>query len=257
MEIKLTIKDLIVEFLVCKAKYGYEPSFTKEEFSEFINYIKQYYKIEDLPSDINTKNICIPHIETTEKGIVIPTNDLSKVDMEQLNTFSIPMKEKDKIHFMIQLFLAGNPRRNIDMYSEINDNDLLLGKYTIANIILAIWNSCLKRNRYDINNWLLNEPNQNNLLKREFVNFYQTSSKKVTILNKTVNDIKISNNENIFLPYSNYLLIMQDFNYLARLLSSQEILIDINRNSINLNNKKENIIDNSAAKRLVRALNEK
>ena len=47
LEHKLTVDDLIVEFMMCKVKNGYEPSFLASEFMIFLHFFEKQMSVED------------------------------------------------------------------------------------------------------------------------------------------------------------------------------------------------------------------
>ena len=47
LEHKLTVDDLIVEYMMYKVKNGYEPSFLASEFINFLNFFENKMPVED------------------------------------------------------------------------------------------------------------------------------------------------------------------------------------------------------------------
>ena len=53
LEHKLTVDDLIVEYMMYKVNNGYEPSFSGKEFMAFLSFFEKNIDIEIMPYDSN------------------------------------------------------------------------------------------------------------------------------------------------------------------------------------------------------------
>lgn len=48
IEHKLTVDDLIVEYMIYKTDHGYEPSFSTSEFIHFLHFFESRMEVEDV-----------------------------------------------------------------------------------------------------------------------------------------------------------------------------------------------------------------
>lgn len=175
---KLTIDDLIVEYMIYKVKNGYEPKFLTSEFISFLYFFETKMQVVDSLYDnevlfkrffdrkaesdwSTTKNWNTgekdinPHMnmeysENDNDYIVSANYKLSDYDRSIINTYFMDngMSKYDdykgtaaKIRSIIGEYLAEQPKRKIDATTEINENDILIGNYLAAEIITQIWNS--------------------------------------------------------------------------------------------------------------------
>lgn len=178
LEHKLTVDDLIVEFMMCKVKNGYEPSFLASEFMIFLHFFEKQMSIEDTLYDteklferfferkadsdwstttnlIKQEKIIQPHMDMdysyNDSDYLIKANyRLSDYDRSVINTYFMDegMGKYDdykgqtfKIRSIIKEWLTNFPKRKIDESIEVDEQNLSIGKYIAAEIITNIWNS--------------------------------------------------------------------------------------------------------------------
>lgn len=244
MKKKINVKDLVIEYIAFKAKFGWEPIVTDEEIIEFIKFFEYTYEIEGTFSNIGKEEIIVSNITKKDNKILVANNNLCKDDLEVLTTSSWLMKERDKMHYMMLMFSAKNPRKQLKDTC-LEDDELLLGQYVSANMLLTI--NGLGNNEF--NKYSYSLPYINHI--------YNKLANRIAMLNKTEDDLKITNNSNIFIPHYNYELIMRDLDRIKISLEDQEFFIDVNSKTIKLNNQEETSLYNSNSKKLVRSLNEK
>lgn len=182
-EYKITVDDLIVEYMVYKVTNGYDPSFSLSEFRTFFSFFESKMKVEDTLDNgiisfqrffekkekhdwwryknilISEEKEIIPHMEMiySEKDheyIILANYNLGSSDMGELNTYSekyVPCKraEAEKktaiVRDLIQQFLSTYPKRKIEENIEITESDLMIGKYVCAEIILYLWQDYIKK----------------------------------------------------------------------------------------------------------------
>ena len=166
---KLTIDDLIVEYMIYKVRNGYEPKFLTSEFISFLYFfetkmqvVNSLYDNEALfkrffdrkaESDWSTtKNLntgekdISPHMNKqyseNENDYIISANyKLSDYDRSVINTYFMDHATAAKIRNIKGEYLAEQPKRKIEAATEVNENDILTGNYIAAEIITQIWNS--------------------------------------------------------------------------------------------------------------------
>ena len=179
-ENKLTIDDLIIEYMIYKVKNDYEPQYSASEFMDFIHFFESRMKVEDVLYDkkelfdrfferTSEKYWSHHNYETMEKEtnphIIMSYNDknndyilkatykLSDYDKSIINTYRMDngMSKYDdykgtawKIRNIISEYLKNQPKRIIDESIIVNKNELLTGKYISAEIIEQIWLSYIE-----------------------------------------------------------------------------------------------------------------
>ena len=177
LEHKLTVDDLIVEFMMCKVKNGYEPSFLASEFMIFLHFFEKQMSVEDSLYDseklfkrfferksdsdwsttlwIKQEKIIQPHMDIEysdeHSDYLIKANyRLSDYDRSVINTYFMDegMGKYDdykgqtfKIRSIIKEWLTNFPKRKIDESIEVDEQNLSIGKCIAAEIITSIWNS--------------------------------------------------------------------------------------------------------------------
>lgn len=177
LEHKLTVDDLIVEYMVYKVKNGYEPSFLTSEFISFLYFFESKMPVEDslyendklfqrfferkserdwsrTVSWSTDKKEIVPHMEMVysdkDNDYLIKANyKLSDYDISVINTYFMPggqwgQGKTKEIRNIISEYLSAQPKRAIDENAKVDDNDLIVGKYITAEIIANIWESHIK-----------------------------------------------------------------------------------------------------------------
>ncbi len=182
LEHKLTVDDLIVEYMMYKVKNGYEPSFLTSEFISFLYFFESKMPVEDslyendklfrrfferkAESDwsrtvswITKEKEIIPHMDMVysekDNDYLIKANyKLSDFDRSVINTYFMDngMGEYNdfkgqtfKIRNIIGEYLSNQQKRQFDESVEMNNNDLIIGQYVSAEIIDNIWESYIKK----------------------------------------------------------------------------------------------------------------
>lgn len=260
LEHKLTVDDLIVEYMMYKVKNGYEPSFLTTEFINFLYFFESKMLVEDslyeneklfqrfferkaedwsITIDWKTdKKKIIPHMDMVysdkDNDYLIKANyKLSDFDRSVINTYFMDngMGKYDdfkgqtfKIRNIIGKWLADYPKRKIDETIEIEEQNLLVGKYIAAEIITNIWNSHIDkliqnhtwpRQCKDMNKYLfemdLAKIIRTKSIKKDLSELYSTLSKRIAILYQKDKKLKISSFSNGYLAHANYKLLVQGY----------------------------------------------
>ena len=261
LEHKLTVDDLIVEYMMYKVKNGYEPSFLTSEFINFLYFFESKMLVEDslyeneklfqrfferkverdwsITIDWKTdKKQVIPHMDMVysdkDNDYLIKANyKLSDFDRSVINTYFMDNglgKYDDfegqtfKIRNIIGEWLADYPKRKIDETIEIEEQNLLVGKYIAVEIITNIWNSHIdeqiKNHTWpkqckDMNKYLfemdLAEIIGTKSIKKDLIELYSVLSKRIAILYQQDKNLKISSFSKGYLAHSNYKLLVQGY----------------------------------------------
>ena len=285
----LTVDDLIVVYLIQKIEQGYIPEVTEQEFMDFLQYFTTKKKVDDVlwdyPKLINRflerKNQSDwsngPHMEFTDKGILKANNKLSYYDRSVINTYCMSIVEKKEISNYVTEYLKKLPKRSFDM-EVIKDTPILeICKLSSALIMEAIWKfkiqkqvecGCWPKQCNDIFKYLLEDDLALKIeltsIKKDLLEFYKDFAQKNSFLLIDNPQLHISNLKNIYLPYSNYqLLLGEDKDNLLRQFCDQVFtkVIDINYESSTMHiykkklvSKEINFSNNIHAKKLVKAL---
>ncbi len=177
---KLTVDDLIVEYMIYKVKYGYEPQFSTSEFIDFLKFFETKMKVEDSLYDgrklfnrfferkikhdwsiYESQNIIRPkpHMDIEysikDQDYIIKANyKLSDYDRSVINTYFMDnglSKFNDyrgnayKIRSIISEYLSNMPKRKIDETIEVSDDELKVGKFIALKILINIWDSYIDK----------------------------------------------------------------------------------------------------------------
>lgn len=182
-EHKLTVDDLIVEYMMYKVENGYEPSFTTGEFINFLLYFESKMAVYDTLYDgeklfnrfferKNEKDWSIivnwntlekekkPHMDmiysSKDTSYLIKANyRLSNNDKSIINTYFMDngmgrfehfKGETFKIRNIIGEWLSNYPKRKIDENIEVDSIYSVMGKYLTAEIIDIIWKAYIEEN---------------------------------------------------------------------------------------------------------------
>lgn len=261
LEHKLTVDDLIVEYMMYKVKNGYEPSFLTSEFISFLSFFESKMEVEDslyensrlfkrfferkyesdwsrtVKWNTSEKEI-VPHMEMVyneeNNDYLIKANyELSDFDRSLINTYFMDngMGKYDyfhgqtfKIRSIIGEYLSTYPKRKIDENVEIDDNDLIVGKYIAASVIANVWDSYINeqienhkwpRQCKDINEYLFEIDLAKIVgvksIKNQLIELYKVISKRIAILYHQDRNLRISTRSNVYLARANYELLIEGY----------------------------------------------
>ena len=250
LEHKLTVDDLIVEYMMYKTNNGYEPSFSTSEFINFLYFFESKMKVEDAlyeneklfkrfferknESDwSNESHMNMIEDEISNDYIIQANYRLGDYDRSVINTYFMDggMGEYTdfkgqvfEIRKIIEEYLADVSKRKIDNIIDIDENDLLMGKYVAAQIIQNIWESHIDklienqewpRQCKDINKYLLETDISTiiNLksIKKELLELYNVISKRIAIMYHQDRNLQISSSSGGYLAMANYKLLIEGY----------------------------------------------
>lgn len=174
LEHKLTVDDLIVEYMIYKVKNGYEPSFLISEFMDFLLFFESKMEVFDTLYDgvelfkrfFDRKNendwSHVVSFSTMEKeknphmDMIYSSKDndyliranykLCVTDLSQINTYfmdnGMVRFNKGKvveIRNIIKEYLTNKDKRKLDEDIDVTEDELMIGKYVSSLIIVSIW----------------------------------------------------------------------------------------------------------------------
>ena len=257
LEHKLTVDDLIVEYMMYKVKNGYEPSFLTSEFISFLYFFESKMPVVDsiyendklftrfferkAESDwsrtvnwITKEKEIVPHMDMVysekDNDYLIRANyKLSDFDRSVINTYFMPGGQwgegkPKEIRNIIGEYLSNQQKRQLDESVEIDNNDLIIGQYVSAEIVVNIWESYIKkmienhkwpRQCSDINKYLfqtdLAEIIGVESIKNNLIELFNEFSKRIAILYHQDKKLRISTHTNVYLARANYDLLIQGY----------------------------------------------
>ena len=257
LEHKLTVDDLIVEYMMYKVKNGYEPSFLTSEFISFLYFFESKMPVVDsiyendklftrfferkAESDwsrtvnwITKEKEIVPHMDMVygekDNDYLIRANyKLSDFDRSVINTYFMPGGQwgegkPKEIRNIIGEYLSNQQKRQLDESVEIDNNDLIIGQYVSAEIVVNIWESYIKkmienhrwpRQCSDINKYLfqtdLAEIIGVESIKNNLIELFNEFSKRIAILYHQDKNLRISTHTNVYLARANYDLLIQGY----------------------------------------------
>lgn len=279
LEHRLTVDDLIVEYAMYKVKNGYEPKYSTSEFIDFLHFFETKMEVDDIlydgeelfkrfferkiDADWSSKNYRTgqitekrPHMnmsysEDNRDYIISANNKLSDYDKSVINTYFMDngcSKYDDykgtawKIRNIIGEYLKDKPKRNIPQSGiELEEKEILAGKYIAAEIINHIWRSYIDiesdYHKYpkqcdDINKYLFemdlpkiigtdmdfSKGTGTSSIREKLLEVYSVFSSRIAILYHFDKELKVSSYKNPYLPRANYELLIQGYETLMSMV---------------------------------------
>lgn len=217
---KLTVNDLIVEYMFAKIKGGYEPSFRANEFQGLIEFLKTQIEfsgytnnMEELFKEffgqmkehywsiyVDGKNKFIPHlemyyIEEIKDWLIKVNYKFSAYDLSIINSYHMNKKDLEKLRKLINEYLSQFPKKEIDIMQDVPIEYLNVGKKASALIIKYIWqdyiNKLINNQKWpkqctDINKYLLEMDLAPIIgldsIKKDLIEVYNVFAKRIAIL---------------------------------------------------------------------------
>ena len=246
-EYRLTIDDLIVEYMILKIKLGYEHSYMIDEFMDFILYFEKYKNIDDViydgdklfdrfferkMNDWNFNDISlyfskkkyVPHMIRID-DLIVATNELSSYDYSLLNIYFMSVNEQNYIRNIIINYLNQCLKRKIDINTNVNDRNIEIGECIAAKFINSLWREYVYKyielkkwpsQCKDINDYLFNVDLANIIklpsIRDDVLSFYKNVSKMISVMIENDSSLEIKDSDNIYLPYANYEYIFRGYN---------------------------------------------
>ena len=275
LEHRLTVDDLIVEYTMYKVKNGYEPKYSTSEFIDFLHFFETKMEVDDVLYDgeelfkrfferkidayWSSKNYKTgqitekrPHMNMSysedEKDYIISANNkLSDYDRSFINTYFMDngCSKFDhykgtawKIRNIIGEYLKDKPKRNIPQSGiELDEKEILAGKYIAAEIINHIWQSYVDiesgyseypKQCNDINKYLIemdlpkiigtdmafSKGTGTSSIREKILEVYNVFSNRIATLYHFDKELKVSSHKNPYLPRANYELLIQGYEVL-------------------------------------------
>ncbi|MDD3392649.1 MAG: hypothetical protein PHE54_03840 [Bacilli bacterium] len=226
-EHKLTIDDLIINYLIEKTKKGFANGFGEKEFLDFLNFFKCNFKVSGNISDYTTyikdfidrKNARDWSHESHilfENGTVKPTYKLSVFDESIVNTYFMSPAQQKKIIGLIHDYLS--KLKPESMPTSLNGHiGIVESQLFSAKLFSEIWDSYVAQNIHygmwpsqcrDIFKYLIIDDLASRIevtsVKSDLINFFGDSQYIVRLMLQNNDNLKMSSYSNVFLAYSNY-----------------------------------------------------
>lgn len=259
LEHKLTVDDLVVNYLAEKTKKGFINGFEQKEFLDFLTFFKSHFEVMGDITDYNTyiENFIKrknkrdwsdkPHI-TFQDGVVKPTYEFSSYDESVINTYFKSRKDKENIIKAIMDYLKENNPKPISS-STIIGQDLESAKLFSATLFLNIWssytNSYIDEKRWpsqckNIYKYLIEDDLAPRIeipsIKQDLLKFYNDSYTLVGAMQQSDDKLEISSYSNGFLAYANYLNFVNNLNQkeLLKYLSDMDFTMNFSIDEIKI-----------------------
>lgn len=265
-EYKLTIDDLIVEYMILKIKLGYVPSYSIDEFMNFILYFEKYRSIDDViydgdklfdrfferkMNDWNFNDISlyfaekkyVPHMIRNNDEIVA-TNKLSVYDYSLLNMYFMSVNEQVFIRDIIVRYLKRFSKREIDTSVNINNKNVEIEEFIAVKFINSLWREYVYKyielkkwpiQCIDINEYLFDIDLAKIIkipsIRDDVLSFYKDVSKMISVMIENDSSLEIKSSDNTYLPYANYEYIFKGYSELFDRFCRQcyfEVVVDKN-----------------------------
>lgn len=240
---KITVDDLITEYIAYKVKNGYEPSFRGKEFIEFVNYFQSLMEVSSYDVDtifesfLNKPYVTYLFDRTNSHIDIEYENDdrvfkanykLSDFNLSLIGTYFMDKDMVDKVRTIIGEYLKDMPKRKIDVSKQILDENLMVGKYVSSEIVSNIWNAYVRKNVEnhtwprqcnDICTYLL-EMDLAKIIgleskREEILQLYYDLARRIGIMYQDNKDLKITSTSGSYLAKANYDLIIKGYEQLV------------------------------------------
>lgn len=247
LEHKLTVDDLIVEYLAHKVKNGYGTYIVGEEFMDFLSFFREKFAVEDTLDDKdilferfferknkydchNKQHMDMEYKYEIYDYVLFANYGFSDFDLSIITTYFMNDKLVSQMRNVIGEYFKDKPKRVIDTNKKINEDELLTGKCVAVQIIREIWDSyireqikydkwpkqCTDFNKYFIQTDLaqiINIPS----IKKDLINIYNVFSKRVGVLYHEDKDLRICSYNGSFFAKVNYDLIIKDYEKMMKI----------------------------------------
>lgn len=275
VEHKLTVDDLIGEYMVQKVTQGYEPKYSKEEFIDFLRYIKEYVEVAatnieeekvfkrffDRKKDTWTIKVTSlrgtkeyrPHIVEDNNGFLCATNELNQSDSLDRYKYSMNNYELKKIKNITSNYLQKFPERKINSKGRISAKNKLQSECAISLMIPDIWAGYVKQNmKYgnwprqcqDIEKYFFEMDLATMIelksIKQELLDFYMDTSKRVGNLLEQNKDLTLATYKGVYLAHANWRLVMTHGYLLNKYNKEKEYNINFEGNKFHVSEENPN-----------------
>lgn len=230
---KLTVDDLIVEYMIAKLKGGYEPSFSIDEFMTFLKHFESLMKVEDVLSDgealfkrfferkkeygwnrltyrLPFETVFVPHL-TLNDGIIKPNYNFSRYDKTVINTYYMKENTVKEIRNIIYDYLEQFPARKLNMPKVVYDFNKNIGANIATNVVNNIWEGFLKSYKDKINDYNIDLT----FIKESILKYYFILKQRIICLYGEDKNFEVSSCASNYLAYSNYLALINGYEKFA------------------------------------------
>ena len=241
---KLTVEDLITEYMISKVRGGYDPRFTGKEFLKFLSFFESKMKVEVSTYDtedlfnryynLKMENDWFYKDWKTEEIVEKPSMKLGHdgKDVYLEATYNLSNRDKNTemeragitndVKNIIADYLFDKRKRNLKESIAPDVDDWLIACSAAATIIDEIWQKSIKK-YIDHNQWPIQCTDINKYLfetdlasiigleskKEQLCNLFDVLSKRIAILYHQDKNLQINSTDNPYLAYSNYKLLIE------------------------------------------------
>ena len=249
IERKLTVDDLIVEYMAYRLRNGYEPSFSTTDFMNFLKFFQTQMPVSDFLDDRQDlfkkfferksqkhwwsykDNQPVPHMDLTycedlDDYVLSANYDFCVFDESVLNPNYMRNKMYviDRIRKITEIYMSGFSKKDIETEQDFDDHEMIVGKYIAAGIIKEIWLDDIE-NQIEMKRWPSQCRDINQYLfdidlaeiinlpsKKTFlIRLFQELSKRIASLYHQDKKLQISSKKGFYLARENYDLVIQGY----------------------------------------------
>ncbi len=247
LEQKLTVDDLIMEYILYIIKNGYDSQFSATQFMVFLHFFENQMEVEDVLYGKKqlftrfferereyTSHLDMEYNRNLKDYLIQANYQLNASDCDSLTTNFIDSSDVEKIRKLIAQFWEKVQKRKINTSIFIKKENLLIGKYTASEMIMNALTKNLGLDYEKLVSDELFELQALEPLEELLPDFYDEISKRIAILYQCDQNLKINNDENRYLANYHYHLLKDGYGGIFERLSVRDLAkleIDLNQKS--------------------------
>lgn len=247
LEQKLTVDDLIMEYILYIIKNGYDSQFSATQFMVFLHFFENQMEVEDVLYGKKqlftrfferereyTSHLDMEYNRNLKDYLIQANYQLNASDCDSLTTNFMDSSDVEKIRKLIAQFWEKVQKRKINTSIFIKKENLLIGKYTASEMIMYALTKNLGLDSEKLVSDELFELQALEPLEELLPDFYDEISKRIAILYQCDQNLKINNDENRYLANYHYHLLKDGYGGIFERLSVRDLAkleIDLNQKS--------------------------
>ena len=247
LEQKLTVDDLIMEYILYIIKNGYDSQFSATQFMVFLHFFENQMEVEDVLYGKKqlftrfferereyTSHLDMEYNRNLKDYLIQANYQLNASDCDSLTTNFMDSSDVEKIRKLIAQFWEKVQKRKINTSIFIKKENLLIGKYTASEMIMNALTKNLGLDYEKLVSDELFELQALEPLEELLPDFYDEISKRIAILYQCDQNLKINNDENRYLANYHYHLLKDGYGGIFERLSVRDLAkleIDLNQKS--------------------------
>lgn len=261
LEQKLTVDDLIMEYILYIIKNGYDSQFSTTQFMVFLHFFESQMQVEDVlygkkqlftrffeREKEYTSHLDMEYNRNLKDYFIQANYQLNASDCRSLSTNFMDSSDVEKIRKLIAQFWENIQKRKINTSISIKEENLLIGKYTTAQMIMDALTRELELDSEKLVSDELFESPELKSFEKSLPIFYDEISKRIAILYQCNPNLKIDNDENRYLANYHYHLLKDGYESIFEKYS----IGDLTKLEIDLNQKSFISIEQKAEQEIIK-----